>query len=403
MDSENSKLNLRKTVAAAAIAALIVSLALLLATPLSISLKGPGEITVECGDPFEDPGCSFLFGLAEGKVSGEVDTEKTGEYEIVYRFLVSEKVRKVFVRDTKRPEITLEGGSSVSVEKGGEYIEYGYSAYDKADGDMTRKVYTESDVDTSVPGTYHVSYYAEDSSGNMTRERRTVTVTEKGPMTQSMTEFDLNPFFSDVICREVPYDDEKFNKTVIFGDSFVGYMAAYNAGIPENMWSRGAYAATDVHTVALKRGTSEETGMTLFGLMDEYHPPYVIIFLGNHTSWLWSVTYYRNVFDSLYTELQEKYPDTVFAVMSLPPYDKSVDYEYLAGRGFLRNQRINEANTVFCELCRKHGMKFINAAEVLKNPSDGYCKAEYMGEDQFHLSPEGFRVVLEYIKTHMDY
>ena len=393
---------LKRTAVMLAVSGALILLTAFLTSPLAAIVKGPKDMTVECGDPFEDPGCVYLLGLGKGKVSGRVDTGKTGDYVLSYGILNVEVKRTVHVVDTRRPEIKLKGTGSISAEKGTAYEELGYTAWDIADGDLTDKVYTESDLDMSTPGVYHISYYVTDAAGNATRERRTVTVTEKGPMTQSMTEFDLDPFFPDVICKEVPFDEEKYESTVIFGDSFVGYMVDYGIGLTDNMWSRGAYAADEVYSKTLKVGQTE-SGKTFFELMDEYRPPCVIILLGNHTSWLWPVSYYRSVFDGLFAECRNRYPETVFAVCSLPPYDEGEDYAYLYERGFLRNQRINEANTVFCELCRKYGMKFINAAEILKDPANGYCRAEYMGPDKFHLSTEGFEAMLGYIRTHMDY
>ena len=382
--------------------ATVFAILAILSAPIFMYLNGEKEMTIECGEAFIDPGAGIRFDLGDAKVAGNIDTKKPGDYALTYSFLLDREKRIVHVVDTTAPVIQLSGLTSISVEKGTAYEEYGYTAIDNADGDVTDKVRVESDLDTSVPGVYHISYYAEDSLGHISRQRRTVTVTEKGPMSMSMKEFDLNPFYSDVICKEVPFDEALFNETVIFGDSFVGYMKDYNMGIVDNLWTRGAIAADEVKTKTIMRG-KEETGKTFYELMDIYHPKHLIILMGNHTTWLWSTEYFRLVFDDLIGDILNKYKDTEVLICSLPPYDEYDDYEYLWGRGFLRNQRINEVNTVFCDLCRKYGIGFINSEEVLKDPENGYCLAEYMGEDRFHLSVKGFTVMLDYIKTHMEF
>ncbi|MCL2858440.1 MAG: DUF5011 domain-containing protein [Streptococcaceae bacterium] len=51
------------------------------------------------------------------------------------------------------------------------------SATDKEDGDLTSKIIiTANDVNTSVPGTYHITYSVTDSAGNTTTKTITVTV-----------------------------------------------------------------------------------------------------------------------------------------------------------------------------------------------------------------------------------
>ena len=217
-------------------------------TPMMIALNGEDVLTVECGDAFEDPGAKLRLDMGELKSEGSVDSSKVGDYEIAYSFLTERKVRTVRVVDTTRPEIILEGSAAVSVEKGGKYVEQGYSAWDIADGDLTDNVWVESDVDLNTIGEYHVSYYVSDSSGNTTRERRKVSVTAKGPMTMDMISFDLNPFYPDVVCRERPFDEEKYANTVYFGDSFIGYMRAYGVGITANMWSRGGMSPSEIYT-----------------------------------------------------------------------------------------------------------------------------------------------------------
>jgi len=57
-----------------------------------------------------------------------------------------------------------------------------------------------------------------------------------------------------------------------------------------------------------------------------------------------------------------------------------------------------------CELCRKYGFKFMNAAEAVKDPRTGACIQEYIYEpDGIHLSDLGCEKMLEYIMCHLDY
>jgi MYXO-CTERM domain-containing protein len=89
-----------------------------------------------------------------------------------------EVTRTVTVSDTQVPVITLTGAQSASVEVGYSYVDAGATASDVADGDLTASITTVSDVDTSVVGTYTVTYNVSDAAGNVAAQvTRTVQVT----------------------------------------------------------------------------------------------------------------------------------------------------------------------------------------------------------------------------------
>ena len=77
--------------------------------------------------------------------------------------------------DTISPIVTLDGDAVISLNVGDTYTEMGALATDDTDG--TVPVVISGDVNTSIPGTYTITYYAIDSAGNYSiTETRTVTV-----------------------------------------------------------------------------------------------------------------------------------------------------------------------------------------------------------------------------------
>ncbi len=79
--------------------------------------------------------------------------------------------------DNTPPEITLVGEAEVSIELGKVYTDGGATASDNIDGDITSSIVTSNPVDTSIQGTYTVTYNVSDSSGNPATEvTRTVNV-----------------------------------------------------------------------------------------------------------------------------------------------------------------------------------------------------------------------------------
>ena len=87
-------------------------------------------------------------------------------------------VRTINYDDRKGPVITLSGGDSVTVYVGDKFS-HEWFAEDDVDGDLSEDVKITSDVDTSKPGEYTVTYTISDSHGNESVATKTVTVKEK--------------------------------------------------------------------------------------------------------------------------------------------------------------------------------------------------------------------------------
>ncbi|WP_299367458.1 immunoglobulin-like domain-containing protein [Winogradskyella sp.] len=80
--------------------------------------------------------------------------------------------------DTEAPVITLNGASTIDLDLGDTYTELGATATDNVDGDLTSSIVVGGDVvNTSVVGSYQVTYNVNDAAGNAATEViRTVNV-----------------------------------------------------------------------------------------------------------------------------------------------------------------------------------------------------------------------------------
>ena len=178
------------------LALLLVGAICVLTTPVLISLNGENVVTLCYGDEYIEEGAAVKWGLGEAKIKGSVDTNTVGKYKVRYTFLLERLTRTVNVVDGIRPEITLEGPKTQYYAVGDSYYEYGYSAYDEIDGDVTESVEIDlSELDMNREGSYHVSYIASDKAGNAVRARRDIIVAEYGPLQQNLWDFSLHPYF----------------------------------------------------------------------------------------------------------------------------------------------------------------------------------------------------------------
>ena len=116
----------------------------------------------------------------DGDLTKKIKIDKK-ENEIIYSVKdssgnTSKVVRKLTIKDTENPVLTLNGDAYKYVYLNNEYNEEGASATDNCDDDITDKINISGSVNTSELGEYTITYEVTDSSGNTSKEVRTVKV-----------------------------------------------------------------------------------------------------------------------------------------------------------------------------------------------------------------------------------
>jgi len=155
-----------------------------------INLTGDTTVTIEVGSTYTDDGATSNDNY-DGDITSSivtvnnVDTSVLGTYTITYNVsdangnAAVEVTRTVNVVDTTVPVITLTGDATVTIEVGSTYTDAGATANDNYDGDITSSIVTVNNVDTSVLGTYTITYNVSDANGNAAVEvTRTVNVVD---------------------------------------------------------------------------------------------------------------------------------------------------------------------------------------------------------------------------------
>jgi hypothetical protein len=159
-------------------------------TPPVIYLIGDATITIIKGDTYNDAGATAtdnIDGTITGNIiaTGTVNTIMPGTYTIIYTVLDSDgnaatPVTRtiVVVEDVSSPVIIMNGSTLVNLILWDTYTDAGATATDNMDGIITSNIITTGTVDTSVVGTYTITYSVSDSAGNIaTPISRTIVVT----------------------------------------------------------------------------------------------------------------------------------------------------------------------------------------------------------------------------------
>lgn len=91
----------------------------------------------------------------------------------------AEAQRVINYNDKEAPKINLSGEKELVVYIGDNFSDPGVTAIDNVDGDVTRKVVSQNNVDTQKEGTYLIKYTVKDSTGNEATAQRKVIVKVK--------------------------------------------------------------------------------------------------------------------------------------------------------------------------------------------------------------------------------
>lgn len=90
----------------------------------------------------------------------------------------TELVETVIFIDAEKPSIALKGNSEINLSIGDKYEEYGATAYDSCDGDISDQITITGNVDTTKMGKYEKVYSIKDTFGNERTIKRIINVND---------------------------------------------------------------------------------------------------------------------------------------------------------------------------------------------------------------------------------
>lgn len=150
----------------------------------AITLNGEASVTVAKIEDYVEEGATALDNC-DGDMTSDITTsmDPVNDYTYVVRYEATDRSgnkgkaeRQVIIQDTVPPTITLNGEEAVSIKEREKFDDPGASATDDRDGDVTASIQTSGYIDIYRPGTYTVTYTAQDAGGNTAQVSRSVTV-----------------------------------------------------------------------------------------------------------------------------------------------------------------------------------------------------------------------------------
>ena len=219
--------------------------------------------------------------------------------------------------DLEKPKIELRGNKTETIPLGANYIDPGAIAKDDKDGDLSSSITVTSDVDTSVEGTYTVTYTVVDGAGNITIDIRIVIVDAIDNIVDTsppvITLLGANP--SHILLNDT-YSDAG----AIANDNVDGNISA-NINVTDNIDSTKPGVYNVIYTVTDAAGNSATATRTVNVdvVVTDTTPPEITL-LGNNPE---TVEINTNYVDAGATALDDEDGDLTLEIISRDNIDTS--------------------------------------------------------------------------------
>lgn len=196
------------------------------------------------------------------------------------------------------------------------------------------------------------------------------------------------------------YGQDYLDKIIFVGDSTTYGLKAYSmlsgGTKTTQVWTpaSGTYSLNALVTTykIVYPQTGEE--MTVAEAAAYAKPEYMIITLGiNYGVPYCGETEFKKYYRMLLDDVTEASPKTKLMLQSIYPVATNNELKDIT------NQKIDLANQWIEQLAEEYGLKYLHTNPALKG-EDGYLIQSYQNGDGLHMQQSGFKVILNYIRTH---
>ena len=221
-------------------------------------------------------------------------------------------------------------------------------------------------------------------------------VTESG-YDKDQNTIDQAQYSSTILEESEDAGQDYVDETLFLGDSNTARMyRMFDYCSYDNAIGSVGMSAKSLATYACVQLQGYSNYVTMAKAVSLMQPQRVILTFGTNDL---SPNYAAEDFVENYEEgiksIVEAYPSVDIIVNSIPPLGQVHSNQNLT------QTQVDAYNKALVEMCKENDWKFLNSAEVLKDPSTGYAKSGYVeSSDGIHLTKAAMEELFEYIRTH---
>lgn len=204
------------------------------------------------------------------------------------------------------------------------------------------------------------------------------------------------------LAQTPDYGENYINNIIFIGDYTISPLRSAallgNGADTTQIWSGENNSLSLDYGLATATIVYPETGesISISEAISRKLPSYVIITLGGENGVAYCTEQkFKEYYGSLISTIKENSPDTKIILQSVFPISKQKQ----KNSSDISNDKIDRANGWIVELANEYSVKYLNSASILKD-SKGNLDAKYDSGDGVTLNSDGYRAMLNYIRTH---
>lgn len=193
---------------------------------------------------------------------------------------------------------------------------------------------------------------------------------------------------------------EYFKTALFIGDSITQGMDLYDTAFPDGAAQVCAYLGTGPRQI-IENNVGKRRDKTEVAMWDDIcskTPQNIYVLLGTNSLVSQTDEAILKFYGDLLDKLRIQFPNIPIYVQSITP----VTADTAAKRTNMANDRIRLLNNALCQIALSKGMYYVDIQEALANDA-GDLPDEISGADGYHLTPEGYRLWVDYLSTHTAY
>lgn len=207
---------------------------------------------------------------------------------------------------------------------------------------------------------------------------------------------DASQYTSTILMESEDAGQSYIDETLFLGDSNTARMRMFGFCTLDNSAASVGMAASALADYACVKFDGYSGYKTMPEAVALMQPRRVIITFGtNDLTPSLTTERFISEYQAGIEAVQQAYPSVDIIINAIPPIGRQHAGEHLT------QTQIDQFNQAIVQMCVAHDWKFLNSAEVLKDPETGYAKDGYVIQsDGIHLTEEAIGVLFDYIRTH---
>lgn len=204
---------------------------------------------------------------------------------------------------------------------------------------------------------------------------------------------DLSEYEGTLLTETTDGGEAYLKDTIFIGDSNTYRLATYSLTSWQNNLSAvgmGIQHVTSTPSMYFKGMSNPVYMARAVALMQ---PRRIVITYGTNNTDS-SAEVFKNQYRAALEAIKKEWPYADIIINAIPPV------AVFRANAANTQKSIDAFNKALAELAKEDGYQFLNSSEVLKDPTTGFARIDYMIGDGLHLNEDGAKALMGYVRTH---